>query len=204
MVMSDKEDQDENLKAFEAALAAMQPRTDRLDGRWRELLAKEAELSVLETAMPSSCASPAGHQFVCVHCGVAAPTPPAICRWALPTALAGMTTVAAILLVMLVAAKERPIASQPSFQLPASPTFAERKKMSEFRQAMSDGARSPLASNVGDASYLKLRDQVLRNGVDSLKPAVSEFVTAARATEAPLNYREQLQRLLEEQGHRGS
>lgn len=204
MVMSNEEDQDKDLKAFEAALAAMRPRTDRLDGQWRELLAKEAGLSVLEAATPPSCASPAGHQFVCVHCGVAAPAPSAIRHWAWPTALAGMTAVAAVLLIMLAAARERPIASQPSLQRLASPTFAEKVEIAEFRAAMRDAAPCSVASGVGAATYLKLRWQILRDGIESWRSPVSEVITAARVSEAPLNQREQLQRLLKEQDYRGS
>ena len=59
------ENENEDLKAFEAALGSLRPRTDRLDGRWRSLLAKEASLTA---ALPSpvgrgaggeGCASPA-------------------------------------------------------------------------------------------------------------------------------------------------
>ena len=39
------ENPNEDLKAFEAALAALRPRTDRLDSRWRSLLAKATAIT---------------------------------------------------------------------------------------------------------------------------------------------------------------
>lgn len=202
--MSGKEEQDENLKAFEAALAALQPRADRLDGRWRELLAKEASLPAYEAGTRPPCASPAGHQFVCIQCGIAAPVPSVVRHWVWPTALAGMTTIAAILLIMLVVAKEPPIASPFVAQQPANRSVSEKVQIADFRRAMSDSTRSPLASGVGEAAYLRLRGQILRDGVESWKSPVSEVVTAARASEVPLSQREQLQRLLKQQDFRGS
>jgi hypothetical protein len=208
--MSDKEKQDENLKPFEAALAALRPRTDRLDGQWRELLAKEAALTAELSTLPSGegqgkdCDVLGGHQFVCVRCGSAAPASSVMRHWAWPTAMAGMTTVAAILLILLVVPHNPPAATPVVVQKPASPSSSEKVQMADFRLATSGRTRSPLASGVGDAPYLRLREQILRDGVESWKPSVSEVVTAVRATEAPLSYKEQLQRLLEQQGLRGS
>ncbi len=54
LVMSSKtnENENEDLKAFEAALGALRPRSDRLDRRWRSLLAQEASLTE-EQHLPS-------------------------------------------------------------------------------------------------------------------------------------------------------
>jgi len=88
--MSDENVEDEALKAFAEALASLRPRSDRLDRRWRSLLAKEAALteslrnegegapvdslpacSEPESVSPTlpNCDNPAGHLFVCACCG---------------------------------------------------------------------------------------------------------------------------------------
>ena len=46
--MFGEEKQNEDMKAFEAALAALRPRADGLDPRWRFLLAEEATLNRIE------------------------------------------------------------------------------------------------------------------------------------------------------------
>jgi hypothetical protein len=214
---------------FEAALRSLQPRTDRLDARWRWLLGQEASLlnsplslreragaserplSLWERAgvrafgpdKPPPCTSPAGHEFLCLRCGSAAPTPSAVRRWAWPTALAGMTGVAAVLLVMLVVAHGRPAASPAVAGQPASRPSSQPTEMPDYQLATDDCTRWPLASG-GDASYLKLRNQVLRYGVESWRQPASALVTTARATDAPLGHREQLRVLLEQQGLNGS
>lgn len=114
----------EDVQAFEAALAAIQPNRDRLDRRWRALLAKEADLIAglhaeqrAEAPLPSpesEAAACPGHVFLCVHCGsmrsaeemrnsaTAAVSVRGRRRWAWPAAFSAMTAVAAVLLVLLV------------------------------------------------------------------------------------------------------
>jgi hypothetical protein len=235
------ENENEDLKAFEAALGALRPRTDRLDRRWRWLLAKEASLSAAIASdavreRPSndplslwervrvrafgagklqSCASPLGHQFVCIHCGSVAPISRIVRRWAWPAALSTMTAIAAILLVMLVTRSEPQIAVQEDKQgtaIPASsvvqrqanPASLENGLASGYWLAMGDAPRPPRSSGTDEMCYLTLRDQVLRDGVESWKSPVSPAVRSAMTTESPLNYRELLDRLLEQQGLRGS
>ena len=57
--------------------------------------------------------------------------------------------------------------------------------------------------DTSEAPYLGLRDQVLRYGVDSWKLPVST-VAAASIMEHPLSYREQLNRLLNQENPHGS
>ena len=115
--MSDRKNQDEDLTPFERALASLGPRADGLDGRWLAVSAETARQAAAVDAASQgpgqpACESPAGHQFVCLHCGRAGPsdsgasTPTAarsrMGRWAWPAAAAVMTGVAAVLLAMLV------------------------------------------------------------------------------------------------------
>ena len=218
--------EDQNLKAFEAALAALRPRTDRLDRRWRSLLAKEAALSAESTterqaAGPLSlwervrvrapCVNPAGHRFVCIHCGNEGSGPSGFRRLAWPTAFSGMTAVAAVLLVMF-AARSAPQMDRQGVPTPAPSVVQhsgdldgpEEYEASGGWLARMPSTRRPRVSGVDEMCYLDLRNQVLREGVDSWKPLASSVGTTPGPTEGPLSHREQLERLLEQQGLRGS
>jgi hypothetical protein len=207
--MSNKKDESEDLKAFEAALRALRPRTNRLDGRWRSQLVEMLPSPVGSEAaasLPSpvgrgvggeGCEFSGGHQFVCIHCGSDAPVACGIRHWAWPAAFSTVTAVAAILLVMLVTRLE-PQMAVPSSEKP------KQGPVLEYGLAEANASRGPLVSGADEMPYLKLRDQVLRDGVESWKFPVSPVVTAAGTTEGPLSYREQLDRLLKQQGLRGS
>jgi hypothetical protein len=137
--MPRKKNGSEDLKAFEAEMVAtLRPAADRLDPAWRSLLAKEVSLNSTlrsERSAPpsgklSQCNHPAGHRYICVHCGSEVFDEGRAGRWVLPAALATMTAVAAALLVMVfvergsqVAAVSRPvaeIAQSPNQNKPAS------------------------------------------------------------------------------------
>jgi hypothetical protein len=258
--MSDEKNRNENedLTDFEAALAALRPRADGLDRRWRLLLAKEAlltaeilseraaELSPLPTNRPCSawcpsvpgegqgegsgegsgirereapppCVNPAGHRFFCIHCGSDLPTARRVRRWTWHAATAAMTSVAAMLLVMLIArpepemllrvAKENgPSLGSPSvgvIQERAKPASAETGGVSEDWLAMKNLSRPRHVPGTDNMPYLTLRDQVLAYGLKSWQVPVSD-IGITQAMEAPLPYREQLNRLLEQQGLSGS
>ena len=217
------ENEDRNVKAFGAALAALRPRAGRLDCRWRSLLAKEAALTatiVGDATLPSpfgrgaggeGCVDPAGHRFMCIHCGSDARVVRGAGRWAWPAAFSGMTAVAAVLLVMF-ATRWGPRLGEQSPTTPAPLVVQQRVDTDwlEENQASGDwlahrrAARPPRVSGVDEMCYLDLRNQVLRYGVDSWKPPASAVVTSDGPTEGPLSYREQLDRLLKQQGLRGS
>lgn len=235
--MPDNEKRDRHLKAFEADLAALRPRTDRLDPGCRARLAEEAAeheesgrlcFSITghgEGATPGassgagvmlkhnlqSCANPAGHEFVCLHCGSAAPLDSRARRWAWPAALSAMTAVAAVLLVMLTThwgpqvtkqADQHDMAS-PAPTVAAEPENLESAPASGYGLAVGDFSRPALTVRGEGMSYLTLRDHVLRYGVEA-----SDLPTAAavsgKASEGPLTQRELLKRLLGQQGLRGS
>jgi hypothetical protein len=247
--MSDEtnENQNEDLKAFEAALGALRPRSDRLNADWRSLLAEEASLTgelaseqfeKQEPAGPlsghqpkvgrervrvrafglgntTSCTNPAGHRFLCVHCGSDAAPVRGPGRWAWPAALSTTTALAAILLVMLVTRREPQIAVEGTkqgavapassvVQQQANPAAVEKGQLPGDWLAMESVPRRPQNSGTEEMPYLALRDQVLRDGVESWKSPVSPVVTTMRATEGPLSYREQRDRLLKQEGVRGS
>ena len=197
--------EDPDMKAFEAALAALRPCADRLDSRWRSLLAEEASQTAAILPSPAGrgaggegCVNPAGHRFLCIHCGSEAPATPRIRRWAWPTAFSGMTAVAAVLLMMLAVRPAPPIADRPE------EPRVESAPMSDYGLAESSASPFHRDHQSNEMPYLALRNQVLRNGVESWKSPVSMVVTTARSVDEPLSYREQLDRLLKEQGCRGS
>jgi hypothetical protein len=224
--MFGKENEEPDLKAFEAALGSLRPRVDRLDPSLRAELAKHASapgplslwervrVRALRASRPSSCTNPSGHRFLCIYCGSDAALVRGAGRWVWPAALSTMTAVAAILLVMLVTRSERQVAVQEVKQgavTPASSVVqvqanpaAPEKRLPEDWFAIGSVPRAPQGSDAEETSYLTLRDQVLRDGVESWKFPVSAVVTTGRTTESPLSYREQLDRLLKQQGLRGS
>jgi hypothetical protein len=114
----------EGLSQFEQALASLRPYTGRLDAGWRTFLANEAaRADSLRTDSEPGCASGEGHRFVCARCGDVLAIKQERRRWGWPTAFAGMTTVAAMLLVALVVEHSQHmafhVASGPN-SLPAS------------------------------------------------------------------------------------
>jgi hypothetical protein len=206
MCAEKNQDENEDLKAFEAALGDLRPRTDRLDARWRSRLAEEASFLPSPSgrgAGGEGCEFTGAHRYVCLYCGDDAPITSGVRRWALPAALSAMTTVAAALLVMLVARPAPPMAAGVDDH--ANSASFEKRRSPENTLAK-DGALEPRRFLSREAApYLALRDQVLRDGVESWQFPVSAFAPSATATtESPVTYREQLDRLLKQQGSRGS
>jgi hypothetical protein len=200
--MFDSENQDEDLKAFEASLGSLRPRADGLDNRWRFLLAQEATFN---RSLSESDVLAAG-QFVCVRCGgVAASSHRGERSWAWPMAFSGMSAVAAALFVMLLVRSGpqtatppgEPVLAMPSASVPGDQTNAASWSVPGY------GLSRRSVSGSDDAPYLDLRDQVLRYGVDSWSLPASA-VAAAKIVDPPRSYREQLDRLLRQESFRGS
>ena len=109
--MSRDEEQERDLKQFEAELASLVPRRDRVDPAWGSYLAEKAAERLGTAAARTGpvetvrCEGRSGHVFVCVYCGRSADRSAGVGRWAWPASLAAMTSVAAVLLVMLVAGR---------------------------------------------------------------------------------------------------
>ena len=188
--MFDNENQDEALKAFEASLGELRPRADGLDRRMRFLLAQEATLN--RNLQDSEVLL--GGQCVCVRCGGAISNAnKGKHRWAWPAAFSGMTAVAVVLFAMLVVRVGSPnavTAGKPGTETPfASVGDGKADAVPSFD---GNGTRQ-LGSD--SMSYLNLRDQVLRFGVESWKTPVAAVATM-NTDESPLNYRKQLDQLL--------
>jgi hypothetical protein len=200
--MSDRENQDEELKAFEAALAALRPRADGLDRRWRFLLAEEAAFN---RNLPESEIVAAG-QWVCARCGgyLSSERSPKH-RWVWPTAFSTMTVVAATLFVaLLVRSKlEADLATTAGGVAASLAARVNDQADSIAGPAVDSGLLLRPIFSSGEASYLGLRDQVLRCGVDSWQLPVAAVVTT-KIAKPPLTYREQFDRLLKEEGAHGS
>jgi hypothetical protein len=201
--MSDRENQDEDLKAFEAALGALRPRADGLDRRWRFLLAQEAAFN---RSLPESDVLAAG-RLVCTRCGGALSSgqrPEH--RWAWPTAFSAMTVVAATLLAALVFRLGPQIAVTGGGQQRATTSLTSvlesQTNLAPWLAGASGLPRQPI-SDSPEASYLSVRDRVLRYGVDSWQLPASAVATADVAA-PPLSYREQLNRLLKQECLHGS
>jgi hypothetical protein len=208
--------EDNDLTSFEAALRGLRPRSDGLDDQWPTRLAKEASLRSelpspfgigAATSLPSpfgrgaggeGCVNPTGHQFLCIHCGSDLPMVGVNRRWGWPAAFSTMTAVAAALLLMLVTHAGPQIGVQDA---ELGDTIPASSQASLGRRPLTTVVERD-ARTGDEMPYLALRDQVLRDGVDSWKMPLATRVTAA-TTEGPLNCREQLKRLLE-QDLRGS
>jgi hypothetical protein len=219
--MSEKESQNEDLNAFEAELASLRPRTDRLDPRCRSRLAEKLPspfgrgaggeglgddaltltLSQWARGRTEVCDNPAGHEFLCIHCGSAAPKTGRARRLAWPAAFSTMTAVAALLFVMLATRPAPQSAAVVDEQ--AKPASLEMEQMQGYWLAAQNSSRPLDVFGENESPYLSLRNQVVRYGVESWKSPVSAVATEVRAAEAPLSYREQLDRLLKETNHAG-
>jgi hypothetical protein len=222
--MSDEENQDDDFTAcgelteFETTLAALRPRTSG------NTLRLEA------TSIEPPCLNPLGHEFACIHCGIACSrhTPCAVAdvalvaatcassarrargrisRWAWPMTSAALAAIAAGLLVMLVAHALRPAGAEKREQGAGSPAPSVAQHEDAAASAPKDVTNETNVwsrAELGDgAGYLALRNQVLRYGVDSWKSPRWPAATTG-TPEEPLNYREQLKRLLQEQGFHDS
>jgi hypothetical protein len=158
------------------------------------------------TGESSACTDPAGHRFLCIHCGSEA-TRPGVVRWLAPAAFSALSAAVAVAVTMIVV--------RPGPQTPAPALVAQRSRPAAVPSSrgpengwVTESPRRPADDSGSEkASYLSLRDQVLRQGVESWPlPASSVVLTekAKHTAETPITHQEQLSRLLDEQGLRGS
>jgi hypothetical protein len=201
--MFDNENQDEELKAFEAKLGSLRPSGEGLDRRWRFLLAEEAAFN---RHLPEADVAAAG-QLICSRCGGSiAKGGRDKRRWAWPAAFSGMTVVAASLLLALVV-RPGPQNVMTADRQNVSPSLAsavDKRADSIPWSAKGIFSRRQLVSGSVESSYLDLRDQVIRDGVESWKSPVSAIAITTNAKEKPQNCREQLDRLLQQERWNGS
>jgi len=204
--MGGKKNQSEDMNAFEAAMASLHPKADQLDRRWSEHLADEAG---------RLCVNPAGHQYACVHCGAAVPRVRGGRRWTWPAVAATMTAAAAVLLMMLVVRPGPHIASNeggPGIAMPstsvvekqANPALLESERMADSRMGIGYWPLSSIMPGSEKTSYLNLREQTLRYGVESWESPVLASAASTNTVESPLNSRQLLDSMLKQQGLSGS
>jgi hypothetical protein len=196
--MSAEEKRDE-LKSFEAALAALMPRTDRLDRERLMFLA--GQQSVLPSTFGRGAGGEGKKRF-----------------WAWPAAFAGMSVVAATLFVMLISrpgsggvenvvrtSAPQAVPEDAVQEITDTSDYAEppRKYISYFDLAFLSGGEnrknSEAESPYPNASLLR---QILAKGVDSWKPSEMGHIDGETINTRPLTNRELMKQLLD-QGEAG-
>ena len=130
----------------------------------------------------------------------------------------GVSAAVAILVTMLVVRSGPQIAGPSGHQgtaIPAAavarqqsrPAVVENGRRPEYQAATERSLRPVDGLGGEETSYLTLRDQVLQEGVESWRFPASSVVSTTKTkdtAEAPVTHQQQLSRLLEEQGLRGS
>jgi hypothetical protein len=200
--MHGEDKQSDELKAFEAELASLQPRADGLDPRWRFLLAQEAAMN---QNLPNGEVLAAG-QFVCSRCGGALCGGKGKSRWAWPAAFSAMTTVAAALLVALAVGVERRTAVPGGGEgvSLAARSVVEKQLDVGTPFSVRNSPQSAILATSEETAYLSLRDQVLRFGVDSWRSPAASIVATKSKAEPVLSPRKQLDHLLKQEHSFGS
>jgi hypothetical protein len=203
--MSREEELARNLKAFEAQLAGLTPRTDRLD-RERLIFLAGRQSAVAERTRPTA----------------------RVIRWAWPGAFSAMTAVAATLAVLLLrgdtgppvpiaekilqqqAESDPPAPDTPRTHIPPLPGPEQPSPVPKAvaRESARDGGlwtfvglpwlHNPAADLLsGDLSYPRLRDTVLAQGLESW--AVRDSTQRAESSGGAVPYRQMLEDLLRDQ-----
>ncbi len=205
--MSEQERLPEDLKALEAQLASLVPRTDRLD-RERLIFLAGRESAVAEHARPARRAG----------------------RWTWPAAFAAMTAVAAALMVMLLVQPDPEVVTRfvevpaeparPDTIVPApqvKPSFLDSEHV-QTQPPVAKPAGSSFWAAVGlpwleDHSenrfgrarpYPRLVQQILAEGLDSWQRPPSAVTPSTQPAVAPVPNRQFLERLLDEHAQVGS
>jgi hypothetical protein len=187
---------------IEDLLARMKPSRVGPDMRPRVLEAVAAELaSARDEGTP--CSDPAGHQFVCVHCGSVARATSRVRRLATAAALAAMTCAAAVLLVLHVADHQERIAdrsagqhSQPIANESVQPKASEARGAAVSDLSFLSPRRLPRRADgrwVVSAADLELPDE--RLALANL-PARSEATFDMKAADARISNAALLDNLL--------
>lgn len=94
---------------IEDLLSRMKPSGVPADLRPQVLAAVSAELTATGLKIPQ-CNHPAGHRFVCVHCGAITRPASRARRWVTAAALTAISSAAAVLLIIVVADRQTRIA----------------------------------------------------------------------------------------------
>lgn len=210
--MSGEKEEREELEAFEAALASLRPKSDRLDPQWREFLAKQASLTAAQAsgqgselleAMSLGHGAADGAPF-CAFCGRTGPTPKGVRRWAWPAAFAAMTSVAVTLLVMLASragpqiagdpgGAAPPVAPEERREIPAKPSPEATPARSELAVQTVALSHHPKRSRRPPAApYPQLLDKVMAQGLDAWETPSAGAIEDWQMARAPLCSRDEL------------
>jgi hypothetical protein len=201
----DPEDLPEPLKDMREALASLAPRTERLHRERLMFLAGQASVSV-----------PGAHS---ARTRVGR-------RWGWPAAFSAMSALAASLLVMLsvrpepqvvvrvvervvpvsvapAAAESAPGAAQEQGKAPGDEASPGRERVPRDWLAWGALVVRPDRGSLGP-SYPRLREQLLAHGVESWEYPAAPAAAPTGTSDSPLPYRDQLDRILQQQGWGGS
>jgi hypothetical protein len=212
--MSSEQSNHENLRPgeplddFEAALAALRPRVDRSQSK--------TEFNPLQNAGRSdslTCKPPAGHQFVCLHCGSDAPRIGRARRFAWPASLAAMTSIAALFLVMVVADRSARVADRENkSSAPLAAAVAAKVKPAEISDRVENGGETDIHRRLAlqargqrrilSAVDVDLRDDLLASN-DGFKGNAPASFTGMENADVRLSNGVFMRRLLSESGIAG-
>jgi hypothetical protein len=192
---------------IEELLARLKPKGVEAELRPRVLAAVASELA--PRGKTAACNHPAGHQFVCVHCGGELQRASRARRWAWQGSLAAMTSIAATLLVVLWTSRPPQVANREGTPRATSPAGATKPSASPqvargtiddrgfWRRFASSGR--PNAREILSAGDTELRDDLpARNGSRTNGNAVS--MVDMESTDAELQNGTLLKRILRESG----
>jgi hypothetical protein len=199
--MSAEEKQDE-LKSFEAALAALMPRTDRLDRERLMFLAGQQSALAEHTLSITAGQSSSGTQSKRT--------------WAWPAAFAGMSAVAAALFVLLIfkpsmsgvenivrisAPQAAPEAAAQEMTDSSDNADRPRGYSKYFNLAFLSGMNNSKTNRAGSQySNAALLRQILAKGVDSWQPMETGDIDGKSIITRPLTNRELMNQLIDQVG----
>jgi hypothetical protein len=202
--MDREKKQNEDLNAFEAAMASLRPAADGLDQRWNDRLAGAAG---------NLCNHPSGHRFACVYCGAPVPKARGLRHWGWPAATA-MTVAAALMLMAILVQLENRIVSVKDTRGEMQPTNIAQDRTKPTPHPSREKADSrvseslhPLPQFVFDSEkspYISLRDQTMRFGAEAQEASMLVSNAPSKTKETPLSSRQLLERMLKQQGWNGS
>jgi hypothetical protein len=193
------EEKQDELKSFEAALAALVPRTDRLDRERLMFLAGQQSMTGKKVRLPDTMLRSQSKR-----------------TWAWPAAFSGMSVVAATLLVMLISRPgSRNIENIANYTAPQSAPATESNETTDssdyadrsseyltyFALAFLSGTDNrKIKGAESQYSNAVLLRQILAKGVDSWKPSETGHIDGKPINTRPLTNRELMNQLLDQAG----
>jgi hypothetical protein len=180
----------DDVKSFEAALAGLMPRADRLDRDRLMFLAGQ------QSILPSTF----GRGTQRVPGGEGGKR-----KWAWPSAFATMSAVATVLLAMVVYKPAPQVVDRAVKQIASESTsnFAAQsyENTDELNPILLSKAENGKFNSADSPnSYSVILNQIITKGVDSWKPNISKSYNAKQTISPPLTNRELMDQLLNQSG----